>query len=87
MGLTPAVSYRVNNWLYLGAGLNAMYGYVDSQVAVNNIGDARPDGRLKYDDDRWEFGANLGILVRPKPETRFGLTYLSEVKLDFSATP
>ena len=24
--LTPAVSYRVNNWLYLGAGLNMMYG-------------------------------------------------------------
>lgn len=85
--LTPAVSYRVNNWLYLGAGLNAMYGILSDQAAVNNIGDALPDGRLKYDDNRWGFGANLGVLVEPKPGTRFGLTYLSPIKLDFSAVP
>ena len=87
MTFTPAVSYRVNNWLYLGAGLNIMYGLLDDQVAINNIGDARPDGQLKYDDSEWGYGANLGILVEPKLGTRFGLTYLSEVKLDFSAVP
>ncbi len=87
MTLTPAVSYRVTNWLYLGAGLNIMYAILDDQVAVNNIGESRPDGRLKYDDRDWGFGANLGILVEPKPGTRFGLTYLSAVKLDFSAVP
>jgi len=85
--LTPAVSYRVNNWLSVGAGLNMMYGYVDSEIAINNAGEARPDGQLKYDDNRWGYGANLGILVEPMPGTRFGLTYLSEVKLDFSAVP
>jgi len=85
--LTPAVSYRVNNWLYLGAGLNLMYGILDDQVAINNIGESRPDGQLMYDDRRWGYGANLGLLVEPKPGTRFGLTYLSEVKLDFSAVP
>jgi long-chain fatty acid transport protein len=87
MTLTPAVSYRVNNWLYLGAGLNIMYGYLESKVAVNNGLEALPDGQLKYDDTQWGFGANLGILVEPKPGTRFGLTYLSEVKLDFGAVP
>ncbi len=85
--LTPAVSYRVNNWLYLGAGLNLMYGYVESEIAVNNAGESRPDGQLKYDDSQWGYGVNLGVLVEPKPGTRFGLTYLSEVKLDFSAVP
>src|SRR5512137_1678691 len=87
MTLTPAVSYRVNNWLSVGAGLNMMYGYLDTQVAINNIGEARPDGQLKYDDNRWGYGANLGVLVEPWTGTRFGLTYLSEVKLDFSAVP
>jgi len=85
--LTPAVSYRVNNWLSVGAGLNIMYGYIDSEIAINNIGEARPDGQLKYDDSQWGYGANLGVLVEPKPGTRFGLTYLSEVKLDFGAVP
>src|SRR5512136_1242973 len=74
--LTPAVSYRVNNWLSVGAGLNIMYGYIDSEIAINNIGEARPDGKLKYDDSQWGYGANLGVLVEPKPGTRFGLTYL-----------
>jgi long-chain fatty acid transport protein len=87
MTLTPAVSYRVNSWLSIGAGLNLMYGILDDQVAINNIGEARPDGQLKYDDQKWGYGANLGILVEPKPGTRFGLTYLSEVKLDFGAVP
>ena len=85
--LTPAVSYRVNNWLYLGAGLNMMYGYIDTEAAVNNIGDVLPDGKLKYDDSEWGYGGNFGILVEPKPGTRFGLTYLTEVKLDFGAKP
>ena len=87
MTLTPAVSYRVNSWLYIGAGLNLMYGMLDDQVAINNAGEARPDGQLKYDDQKWGYGANLGILVEPKPGTRFGLTYLSEVKLDFGSVP
>ena len=64
-----------------------MYGYLDNEVAVNNIGDSRPDGQLKYDDGNWGYGGNFGILVEPKTGTRFGLTYLTEVKLDFSATP
>ncbi len=87
MTLTPAVSYRVSDKLYLGAGANIMYGYLDTQIAVNNIGEARPDGQLKLNDNRWGYGANLGILVEPWQGTRFGLTYLSEVKLDFSAQP
>jgi long-chain fatty acid transport protein len=85
--LTPAVSYRVNNWLSVGAGLNMMLGYIDSEIAVNNAGEARPDGQLKYNDNQWGYGANLGVLVEPMPGTRFGLTYLSEVKLDFGAVP
>jgi long-chain fatty acid transport protein len=64
-----------------------MYGVIDSEVAVNNIGEARPDGQLKYSDQQWGYGGNFGILVEPKPGTRFGLTYLTEVKLDFSAVP
>jgi long-chain fatty acid transport protein len=83
--LTPAVSYRVNEKLYLGAGVNIMYGYLDSQLAVNNL--TGPDGQMKLNDNRWGYGANLGILVEPWQGTRFGLTYLSEVKLDFSAQP
>jgi long-chain fatty acid transport protein len=86
MTLTPAVSYRVNDWLSIGAGLNVMYGYLNNEVAINNAG-TQPDGQLKYKDEEWGYGGNFGILVEPKPGTRFGLTYLTEVKLDFSDVP
>jgi long-chain fatty acid transport protein len=85
--LTPALSYRVNDWISVGAGLNMMYGYIDDQVAVNNVGDLRADGQLKYKDTEWGYGGNFGILAEPMAGTRFGLTYLTEVKLDFSAVP
>ena len=87
MTFMPAVSYRVTKWLSLGAGVNIMYGILKNEVAVNNAGDSRPDGRITLDDKKWGYGANLGILLEPMPGTRFGLTYLSEVKLDFSAVP
>ncbi|MEN6373908.1 MAG: OmpP1/FadL family transporter [Smithella sp.] len=85
--LMPAVSYKVNNWLYVGAGLNMMYGYLSNKAAVNNVAEGLPDGQLKYKDRKWGYGGNFGILVEPREGMRFGLTYLTEVKLDFSATP
>lgn len=84
MTLTPAVSYRVNNWLSLGVGLNAMYGYINDKVAVKNPLLPGNDGQLKYNDGEWGYGWTAGILVEPKTGTRFGLTNLSKVDLDFS---
>jgi long-chain fatty acid transport protein len=49
---------------------------------VNNILDRLPDGRLKFKADDWGFGGNVGVLVEPSAQTRFGLTYRSAV--DFS---
>jgi long-chain fatty acid transport protein len=87
-GLTimPSIAYRVNNWLSIGAGLNAMYGILKEKVAVNNnplgIG-ANPDGELEVDDKVWGFGGLFGILIEPTQRTRFGLTYMTKTKLDF----
>jgi long-chain fatty acid transport protein len=85
MSLLPSVSFKANDWLSIGAGLNAMYGYLDSDMAVNNtIG---PDGQMTLKDSTWGFGANAGVLIQASEQTRFGITYLSAVKLDFADTP
>jgi long-chain fatty acid transport protein len=85
MSLLPSVSFKANDWLSFGAGLNAMYGYLDSEVAVNNtIG---PDGQMTLKDSTWGFGANAGVLIQASEQTRFGITYLSAVDLDFADTP
>ncbi len=85
MTLMPSVSFQATDWLAIGAGLNAMYGYLNTEVAVNNgIG---ADGQMKLQDGMWAFGANVGVLVRAGEKTRFGVTYLSAVELEFRDAP
>ncbi len=83
LSLLPSIAYKVTDKLSLGASLNAMYGIYKNQVAVNNI--IGPDGQLKLDNDTWGFGFNLGALYEFTPGTRVGLTYNSQVNLDFEA--
>ncbi len=84
--LMPSVSFKATDWLSIGAGLNAMYGMLDTKLAVNNPGLGR-DGQMQIKDGTWGFGANVGVLIEPAKGTRFGVTYLSPVKLDFADTP
>ena len=85
VSLMPAASFKATDWLSIGAGLNAMYGYLDSAVAVNTL--AAGDGQMKLKDETWGFGADAGILVEPVKGTRIGVSYLSPVKLNFQDTP
>jgi long-chain fatty acid transport protein len=85
LSVMPSVSFQATDWLSIGAGLNAMYGYFDTDVAVNNL--VGPDGRMNLKDHIWGFGANVGVLIQASQNTRFGITYLSRVDLDFKATP
>ncbi len=66
LSLMPAVSFKATDWLSIGAGLNAMYGFMDTQVAVRTLPSIPPppstDGRLNLSDEAWGFGANLGLL-------------------------
>lgn len=85
LSLTPSLSYAITDWLSLGGGLNAMYGVLDTEVAVNNgVG---PDGQMALKDQTWGFGGNVGVLVKVGEKTRLGVTYLSPVDLDFRDTP
>lgn len=86
LSFIPAASFQVSDMLSVGAGLNLMYGYMNTEVAVRTL--LTPgDGRLSVSDETWGVGANLGLLLVPRAGTRVGLTYFSPVDLDFSATP
>jgi len=87
LSFLPSVAWKVNDQLSLGASLNAMYGIYKNNVAVNNLLPQYGDGRLKLKDERWGWGGNLGLLWEPSKTTRLGLTWTSQLKLDFAATP
>jgi long-chain fatty acid transport protein len=82
LSMVPSVAYRVTPQWSVGAGLNAMYAKLRTQVAINNVD--RVDGQLVLQDYQWGFGANVGILFEPSRSTRFGLVWNSPIKLDFA---
>lgn len=82
VSMLPSAAWRVNDQLSVGASLNAMRGSLDSEIAINSI--VGPDGSLSMRDTTWGWGANLGVLYQATEATRVGLTYHSQVKLDFS---
>jgi len=77
MGVNPTIGYLVNDWLSVGAGFSVLQGRLTQEVAVVS------DGKLKIDADDVGYGYNLGVLVEPQQGTRIGLTYRSEVSLEF----
>jgi len=84
-GINPAAGYRINNWLSVGAGFSVLYATLDQKAAVNNqvTDPGFADGELKLDSDDVGYGFNLGLMLTPRAGTRFGLTYRSEVDLEF----
>jgi long-chain fatty acid transport protein len=99
LSIVPAIAYKVTDKLSLGASMTTMRGIYKNQVAVNNpdtfvvepgfpprvtVVDP-PDGQLTLDDKDWGFGFNLGAIYEFTRATRVGLTYNSQVNLNFSA--
>jgi long-chain fatty acid transport protein len=82
--LNPGIAYRVNDWLSVGAGFSVTYALLSQTIAVNNIADRLPDGRMKFKADDWAFGGNAGILVEPRAGTRFGIAYRSQVDTSYT---
>lgn len=88
LSIMPGLSYRINEKLSIGAAANVMYGYLNYSAAINNRPFANvPDGQVQLKDNTWGAGGNVGLLFEPTQGTRFGVTYYSQVKLNFGAVP
>ncbi|WP_049848967.1 long-chain fatty acid transporter FadL [Trabulsiella odontotermitis] len=88
VNLNLSGAYRLNdNWSF-GLGFNAVYAdakierYAGEQTA--GAGLAAPGSQIaRLKGDEWGFGWNAGILYELDKNNRYGLTYRSEVKIDF----
>jgi long-chain fatty acid transport protein len=86
LSLVPSVAYRFNEQWSVGLGIKAMYGMLKADTAIDRSPFGftdRSDGQYKYRDNTWGYGANVGVIYAPQPGTRIGLTYTSQVDLDF----
>lgn len=85
--LQPTVAYRVTDWLSVGAGLNYFIGDTEFYRALP--AGFPPlflpaEGRFKYEARGDGFGFNFGLMLRPHEKHSFGLTYRSQVNMDFN---
>jgi len=80
--VNPSFGYRVNPWLSVGGGASIVYGEMSDRTAIDKPLE-EGDGRLKYDATDVGYGFNAGVLFEVSPQTRFGVTYASEVQLNF----
>jgi len=80
--VNPTIGYKVTNWLSVGGGVSVVQGQLSERVAINTLLEPG-DGRLKYDASDVGYGYNIGALFELSPWTRLGVTYVSQVNLDF----
>lgn len=81
--LNPVVSLKLVEWASLGAGFVVQYSRLEDRIGFANPAPGAAEGQLRIDDDDFGFGFNLGLLVEPRPGTRIGLAYRSEIDQDF----
>ena len=68
VNMSPAVAYRLNDIMSVGAALNLQY--ADAHL-TSSLSDIRGDD--------WSTGYSIGLTIRPIKELRFGLSYRSKV--------
>lgn len=95
VNINPAVAWRPRDWLALGLGFQVQYadGELSNAVDFGTIGAAagipgatpgRQDGRATLTGDDWGVGLTAGLIVEPRPGTRVGIAYRSEIDHEIS---
>jgi long-chain fatty acid transport protein len=77
VNINPAVAFKVNDQLSIGAGISAMWAQAELTSAVNLV---TAEGSSKVKGDDWGFGFNLGAIYQATADTRIGVAYRSKVE-------
>ncbi len=85
--VNPSIAYAVNEWLSVGVGFSFAVGRLNFQSKVNNALPRVPDGGYALESWDEAFGGTAGILLKPLPKLRIGLTYQSPEYFKFGFRP
>ncbi|WP_313620724.1 long-chain fatty acid transporter FadL [Pantoea septica] len=85
--LNLSTAYRLNEHFSFGVGFDAVYARAKIELYAGEAGAALgipADTQVAHlKGDEWGYGWNAGILYEVDKNNRFGLSYRSEVKVDF----
>lgn len=83
ININPALAFKVNDQLSLGAGVSAMWIQAELTSAVNYRHPTLPvsfgEGYTRVKGEDWGFGYNLGAIYQITPDTRVSLAFRSKV--------
>jgi long-chain fatty acid transport protein len=84
LNINPSVSYKLNQTVSLGFGLN--YQSIDAEFTnAVNLGAAEEIADIKAKDTSG-WGYNLGAMFQVAPDTRLGVSYRSSIKYHLTGT-
>ena len=84
LNINPSVSYKLNQTVSLGGGIN--YQSIDAEFTnAINIGAAEETAVIKAKDTSG-WGFNLGAMFQLAPDTRLGVSYRSAIKYHLTGT-
>lgn len=87
LNLNPSVAYQINHWVALGAGIALEYMNLQETVALplpKSITSVLPatkfiDGQANVKVENLAPGFNLGVMLTPSKNTKFGIAYRSRI--------
>nr|WP_235869343.1 outer membrane protein transport protein [Veronia nyctiphanis] len=84
VNLNPAIAYKVNSNLSLGAGLDIVYAMATLNRHFGELNPANPAAKMiTMEGSTLGLGYNIGALYEVDKDIRFGLSYRSPVHLKF----
>jgi len=81
--VNPVVSLQLVDWASLGVGFVTEWARLSDRIGFSNPRPGADDGQIRIVDSDFGFGFNLGLLLEPRPGTRIGLAYRSQLDHDF----
>lgn len=77
INVNPAIAYKINDWLSLGAGASIEYASLYQTVALR----LSPvvDGQASINTGNFAPGFNLAVFLTPYPTTKIGIAYRSQI--------
>lgn len=78
VNLNPVLSYRFNQYLSLGAGVQLQY--IDARLTNAVFLGGGGDGLSELEANDWGFGITAGALIEPRAGTKIGIGFRSSVR-------
>ncbi len=80
----PTISYAINDFISVGAGLNIVFSNVNLRRAVTNF---EPTMDLELEGTgNTAISWNAGVMLKPAENVSLGFTYRAETQIDFEGT-